>query len=312
MSIGVAVSTLGYESPEEILQDADIAMYQAKALGKERVEIYDKSMRDRALERMRIGTALRQGILQKELQLHYQPIISMQTGRIAGFEALLRWYTPDLGILNPSDFLHAMDTAGLIYSTDQWVLQNACSQAVDWQNKFSSAPPLHISVNLSAINLRHPDLFENISQVLEETKLDPKSLFLEITEKVSTPDDKGTIELLRKLRSIGIQISLDDFGTGYSALNYLAQFPVDVLKIDQSFIKMIGKKDGSNQIVEMIKALATHLGIIVVAEGVEKVEQMEFLKSINCEYAQGYFYSKPLDARSTTELLKKGYQWEQG
>ncbi|MBC8335607.1 MAG: EAL domain-containing protein [Anaerolineales bacterium] len=309
VSIGVAVSTIGYESPEDILQDADIAMYQAKELGKARVEIYDKSMRDRALERMRIGTALRQGVLQKEFRLHYQPIISMETGHIAGYEALMRWYAPNKGILYPSDFMDSIDTAGLIYTTDHWALQNACTQAVEWQKKFPSNPPLFIAVNLSARNIKHPNLVENVKEVLEETKLEPDRLWLEITEKVSAPDDESAIEVLKKLRSLGIRISLDDFGSGYSALNYLARFPIDVLKIDRSFVKMIHVDKDSQKIIEMIKTLASHLRLDVIAEGVEKAEQKSFLQSINCEYAQGYYYAKPLDAISATELLASRRKW---
>jgi len=309
VSIGVAVSTIGYESPEDILQDADIAMYQAKELGKARVEIYDKSMRERALERMRIGTALRQGVLQEEFRLHYQPIISMETGLIAGHEALMRWYVPNEGILYPADFMDAIDTAGLIYTTDHWALQNACFQAVEWQRKFPSNPPLFMAVNLSARNIKHPNLVDNIKEVLEETKLEPDRLWLEITEKVSAPDDESAIEVLKKLRSIGIRISLDDFGSGYSALNYLARFPIDVLKIDRSFVKMIHVDNDSQKIIEMIKTLASHLRLVVIAEGVEKVEQKSFLESINCEYVQGYYYEKPLDATSATELLASGRKW---
>ncbi|NQU29254.1 MAG: bifunctional diguanylate cyclase/phosphodiesterase, partial [Anaerolineae bacterium] len=306
VSIGVAISTIGYEYPEDILQDADIAMYQAKELGKERVEIFDKSMRDRALERVLIGTALRQGVLQKEFRIHYQPIISLETGHIAGFESLLRWYTTDRGILKPGDFMDLLDTAGLSYLTDNWVLQNACSQAVEWQSKFPGNPPLFITVNLSARNIIQPSLVDNIDQVLQDTKLDPRNLYLEITERATTSDDESTIEVLRKLQLMGVQITIDDFGAGYSALNYLAQFPVDVVKIDQSFIKMIGVKDASKKIIEMVKALANHLGIIVVAEGIENIEQLEFIKSINCEYAQGFYYSKPLNAKSATDLLTEG------
>lgn len=309
MSIGVAVSSIGYENPDDILRDADMAMYQAKELGKARVEAYDKAMHNRVSERLSMGIALRQGALQKEFRLHYQPIISLQTGRIVGFEALLRWYNPNRGILNPADFLYVIDTAGLVYSTDHWVLHNACVQAVEWQNKFPSTPPLFISVNLSAKNIKHPKLIENINRVLQTTKLDPASLHLEITEKVSTPDDESAIEVVRKLRSMGILISLDDFGTGYSALNYLARMPVDVLKIDQAFIKMIGKNDDIQKVIEMIKTLASHLGLILVAEGVEKPEQISFLKSLDCEYVQGYFYAKPLNSQLATQLLESRPQW---
>ena len=309
VSIGVAVSTIGYEKPDEILRDADMAMYQAKEFGKARVEIYDKSMHERVSERMRMGTALRQGALQKEFRLHYQPIISCKTGRIVGYEALMRWYTPDHGILNPAAFIDALDTAGLIYSTDHWVLQTACQQAVEWDNKFPSEYPIFLSVNLSAKNIRHPNLIKNIEPVLQETKMKPSRLWLEITEKVSAPDDESAIDVIKNLKALGIKVSLDDFGTGYSALNYLARFPVDALKIDRSFIKMIGVNDGSQKIIEMIKTLTSHLGLILIAEGVENADQVAFLHSIGCGYVQGYYYAKPMDSLAATELLASGRQW---
>ena len=308
VSIGVAVSLLGYEKPDDILRDADMAMYQAKELGKARVEVYDKAMHDRVSERFRMGTALRQGALQKEFRLHYQPIIEIKSGRIVGFEALIRWYTPERGILNPADFLFAIDTAGLIFSTDHWVLYTACVQITKWQTKFPNSPPLYISINLSAKNIKHPNLVENIKRILQITKLDPGSLHLEITENVSAPDDEDAISVLKQLRSIGIKISLDDFGTGYSALNYLARMPIDVLKIDRSFIKLIGLNDDSQKVIEMIKTLADHLGITVIAEGVEQPEQLSFLRSIHCEYAQGFLYAKPSDSKSTTKLLDNNLQ----
>lgn len=309
VSIGVAVNTSGYERAEDILRDADIAMYHAKEMGKARVEIYNKTLHDRVSERMRMGTALRQGAIQKEFRLHYQPIISLRTGQTVGFEALMRWYTPDRGILNPADFLDAIDTAGLIYSTDHWVLQNACNQVVEWGNEFPTQPPPFVSVNLSAKNIKHPNLVNNINQVLHQAKLDPIRLWLEITEKVSAPDDESAIEVLRKLRSIGIRICLDDFGTGYSALNYLARFPVDVLKIDHTFVKTIGTSNDSQKIIELIIALASHLNLIVIAEGVEKAEQIPFLKSINCDYAQGFFYAMPLDALSASKFITLERRW---
>lgn len=306
VSIGIAISSIGYENPDDILRDADMAMYQAKELGKARIEIYDKVMHDRVKKRLSMGTALRQGALQKEFRLHYQPIIALQSRKIVGFEALIRWYTPDRGILNPADFLFAIDTAGLMLSTDLWVLQTACVQTVEWQNKFPQSPPLFISVNLSAKNIKHPNLVKNIEHILQVTNLNPKSLQLEITEKVSAPDDERAIEVLRQLRSIGIRISLDDFGTGYSALNYLSRMPIDILKIDQSFIKMIGENDESQKVIEMIKMLADHLGITVIAEGVEKSEQISYLQSIKCKHVQGYYYAKPLNAQSATELIENG------
>ena len=253
-------------------------------------------------------TALRQGALQKEFRLHYQPIVSMKTGQIVGFEALIRWYTTDRGILYPADFLDVIDTANIVYLTDLWVLKTSCHQAVEWSNKYPHKPPPFISVNLSAVNIKYPKLVDNIMQVVQETGLDPNRLWLEITEKVSAPNDESTIEVLRRLRSNGIRISLDDFGTGYSALNYLARFPVDALKIDRSFVSMIGV-DESQKIIEMINALANHLGLMVIAEGVETPKQILFLRSIKCPYTQGYFYAKPLDSQAATNLLATDRQW---
>jgi EAL domain-containing protein (putative c-di-GMP-specific phosphodiesterase class I) len=202
-----------------------------------------------------------------------------------------------------------MDTAGLLYKTDHWVLQNASLQEVEWHSQFPSDPPLFISVNISARYFKHPNLVDDIDQVLQKTRLDPNRLWLEITEKVSAADDESAIIILKKLRSMGIRISLDDFGTGYSALNYLARFPVDALKIDKSFIKMIGVQEESLKIIEMIKALADHLGLILIAEGVEEAKQIPFLRSINCEYVQGFYFAKPLDSQSATSLLAKGLYW---
>jgi EAL domain-containing protein (putative c-di-GMP-specific phosphodiesterase class I) len=196
-----------------------------------------------------------------------------------------------------------------MYSTDHWVLQTACLQAAEWQKMYPATPPLFISVNLSAKNIKHPNLIENIEHILQVSNLDPGSLHLEITEKVSAPDDESAIEVLERLRSLGIKISLDDFGTGYSALNYLARLPIDVLKIDRSFVMMIGKSNYSQKVIEMIKTLAKHMGVILIAEGVEKVEQISFLQSVHCEYVQGFYYAKPSDIQATTELLKSGPTW---
>ena len=305
VSIGIALSSIGYASPDEIVRNADMAMYQAKDTGKSRVEVYDQKMHQRVNDRMRMSTALRQGALQKELKLHYQPIVLMNTGEIVGFEALMRWYTPDRGILYPGEFLDALDTAGLNYSVDIWVIRTACFQLIEWEKKYAEVGNLYISVNLSANNIKHPNLVDNIEQVLNDTGLNPNRLWLEITEKVSAPNDEQTIDVLRKLRALGVRISLDDFGTGYSALNYLAKFPVDVLKIDRSFIEMIGTNDDSLRIIEMIVALANHLKLIVVAEGIELTEQVDFLQSINCEYAQGFLFSKPMEAQNAFAFYKK-------
>ena len=309
VSIGVAISSDSYEHPEDILRDADMAMYQAKEAGKDHVEIYDKAMHDRVVQRMHMGTALRGGAIQKEFRLHYQPIISLQTGRLVGYEALLRWYTPDQGILAPGEFMAAIDTAGLIYTTDQWVLENACHQAVEWQKLYPDNSFPFVAVNLSARNIKHPNLVSNVEELLQETKLEPSRLWLEITEQVSATNDESVVTVLKNLHSLGVRISLDDFGTGYSALNYLARFPIDALKIDRSFIKMIGVNEENLRIIEILKALANQLGLILIAEGVEKADQVPFLQSIDCEYVQGFYYAHPLDAESATKLLIENGQW---
>ena len=309
VSIGIAASTNSYEQPEDILRDADMAMYQAKESGKNCVEIYDKAMHDRVLKRMKMGTALRRGALQKEFRLHYQPIVSLQTGRLVGYEALLRWYTPDQGILAPGEFMAAIDTAGLVYTTDQWVLENACQQAGEWQKLYPDNSFPFVAVNLSARNIKHPNLVSNIEELLQKTNLEPSRLWLEITEQVSATNDESVVTVLKKLHSLGIRISLDDFGTGYSALNYLARFPIDALKIDRSFIKMIGVNEENLRIIEILKALANQLGLILIAEGVEKANQIPFLQSIDCEYVQGFYYAHPLDAESATKLLIENGQW---
>ena len=305
VSIGIAISMDTYEHSEEILRDADMAMYQAKEFGKDHVEIYDSAMHDRVVQRMQLGTALRKGAIYKEFRLHYQPIISLQTGCLVGFEALLRWYTPDRGILIPGDFMAAIDTAGLVYTTDQWVLETACRQAVEWQKKYPSSNFPFVSVNLSAKNIKHPNLIDNIKKVLQETKLNPNRLWLEITEQVSVANDESVVETLKDLHALGLRISLDDFGTGYSALNYLARFPIDALKIDRSFIKMIGVNQENLRVIEILKALASHLGLVLIAEGVENADQIPFLQSIECEYVQGYYYARPLDAKSATKFLEE-------
>ncbi|MFZ5909846.1 MAG: EAL domain-containing protein [Chloroflexota bacterium] len=303
VSIGIALSAKHYEKSEDILRDADIAMYQAKELGKERIEIYDTAMHNQVMERMQLVTDLKKGAVEREFRLHYQPIISLKTGRIVGHEALLRWYKPGRGILEPEMFMGLLDTGGLLFTTDGWVLQAACLQAVKWQEEFPQDPPLFMSVNISAANLKHPNFVDHVHQILQETGLDPNMLWLEVTENISAVSDKAAIEVLRKLHASGIRISLDDFGTGYSALNYLVRFPIHALKIDRSFIQMIGVNDESLRVIETIKALADHLRLSVIAEGVDDPKQLAFLKELGCEYVQGFLLAHPMDAEAAAKIF---------
>ncbi|MFZ5819536.1 MAG: EAL domain-containing protein [Chloroflexota bacterium] len=301
ISIGIALSAKHYEKPEDILRDADIAMYQAKELGKERIEIYDTAMHNQIVERMQLVTDLKKGAVEREFRLHYQPIVSLKTGRIVGHEALLRWYKPERGILEPNMFMGLLDTGGLLYTTDGWVLHTACVQAVKWQKEFPQQPPLFMCVNISAANLKHPNFVDHVHHILQETGLAPNILWLEVTENISAVSDKAAIEVLRKLHASGIRISVDDFGTGYSALNYLVQFPIHALKIDRSFIQMIGVSDESLRVIETIKALADHLGLSVIAEGVDEPRQLAFLKELDCEYVQGFLLAHPMDAEAAAK-----------
>ncbi|GAB4504541.1 MAG: hypothetical protein Fur0043_15350 [Anaerolineales bacterium] len=306
ISIGVALSTKTYTRPEDILQDADIAMYRAKERGKERIEIYDITMHNQILKRMQMVTALKKGALGKEFALHYQPIISLRDSRIVGHEALLRWYKPDQGILNPEVFMDLLDTDGLLFSIDDWVLKVACQQAVEWQQEFSSDFPLFMCVNISAANLKHPHFLDKVQQVIQETGLIPNRLWLEVTEKISAVNDEAAIDILKKIHALGIRISVDDFGTGYSALNYLVRFPIDALKIDRSFVQMIGVNEDSLRVIETIKALADHLGLTVIAEGVDDPKQIPFLKTLKCKYVQGFLLAHPMDAKSAAKILRQG------
>lgn len=303
ISIGIALSTKNYTRPEDILQDADIAMYRAKERGKERIEIYDHAMHNQIIEQMQMVTALKKGALEKEFRLHYQPIISLQDGRIVGHEALLRWYKPGRGILQPELFMGLLNTDGLLFSVDDWVLNAACRQAVEWQRQYSLEAPLFMCVNISAANLKHPQFLNKVQQTLKETGLPPHNLWLEVTEKISAVNDEAAIDVLKKLHALGIRISLDDFGTGYSALNYLVRFPIDALKIDRSFIQMIGVNEDSLKVIQTIKALADHLGLSVIAEGVDDPKQIPFLKALKCEYVQGFLLAHPMDAEAATKIL---------
>jgi diguanylate cyclase (GGDEF)-like protein/PAS domain S-box-containing protein len=299
-SIGIALYNSSYQSPEEILRDADTAMYSAKALGKGRFEIFDATMRANTIARLQLETELRRGIERKEFEVYYQVLVSLETGRILGFEALVRWKHPTRGIVSPNEFIPVAEETGLIVPLDQWVLRTACQQARIWQARFDDDPPLLISVNLSARHFLQPDLVQQCREVLDETKLSHSSLNIEVTESAMMPAPEDAIDLMGQLKSLGVKLALDDFGTGYSSLSYLHRFPLDSLKIDRSFVSHMMEDD---EIVRAIITLGRNLGLKVVAEGVETIEQIAKLKSLGCEYAQGYYFSIPINAQEATDLL---------
>jgi diguanylate cyclase (GGDEF)-like protein/PAS domain S-box-containing protein len=302
-SIGVALSTAGYEHAEDVLRDADTAMYRAKSLGGARYEIFDKKMDANARDLLQIETDLWRALERDELTLDYQPIVSLRTGRIAGFEALLRWLHPSRGMVSPLEFISVAEETGLIIPMGQWVLNQACAQTREWQKRYPQKPPLTISVNLSPKQFMQRDLIDQISLALDKGGLSPASLKVEITEGMVMQNVESTMQMLGQLQALGIAISLDDFGTGYSSLSYLHRFPISTLKIDQSFVSSMSNNQESLEIVRTILGLARNLKMEVIAEGVETLEQAVELKAMNCEYGQGYYFSKALNANSAVRFL---------
>ena len=292
-SIGIALSSSGYDCADDILRDADIAMYRAKENGKARYEVFDHGMHARAVSRLQLESDLRQAIEQKEFSVYYQPIVSLQTGRLAGFEALVRWNHPRRGLVSPADFIPVAEETGLIVPIGQWVLNEACAQVRQWQLDSPSHRALSLSVNLSARQVAQPDLLERIKEALDNSKLNSHCLKLEITESVVMENAEAAALMFKQLRALGVQLSIDDFGTGYSSLSYLHRFPLNYLKIDRSFVTRL-TTDNDNAIVRTISTLARNLGMEVIAEGIETEEQYQQLKMLGCEYGQGYLFSRPV------------------
>jgi diguanylate cyclase (GGDEF)-like protein/PAS domain S-box-containing protein len=303
VSIGIAPGDASYRQAEDILRDADTAMYHAKADGKGRYVTFDAEMRTAAIARLTIETELRRAIEREEFRVHYQPIVSLDTYRITGFEALLRWQHPERGLVPPAEFIGVAEEAGLITTIGLWVLRAACRQMAAWQVEYPQCSRQMICVKVSAIQFTQPTLFDEVARILDETGLNPRCLKLEITEGVLVDDPKHAVELLTRLRALGVQIGVDDFGTGYSSLSYLEQFPIDTLKVDRSFVSRLGTSNESNEIIQTIVNLAHNLKIDVVAEGVEQPGQAQWLRGVDCEFGQGYLFSKPVPSEAAGALL---------
>ncbi len=304
VSIGIALSTIGYEHPDEVLRDADTAMYRAKMTGKARHEVFDRAMHARALNLLQLETDLRRAIEREELALHYQPIVDMNSGRISGFEALIRWHHPSKGFISPIDFIPIAEETGLIIPIGQWVLDEACRQVKDWQDRFPEYASLQMSVNLSGRQFTQSDLCESIKSTLLKYDINPRSIKLEITESMMMEDVEDAIKMLQQLRGLGIELSIDDFGTGYSSLNYLRRFPISTLKIDRSFVSQMGGGEENEEIVKTIVMLAKNLNMDVIAEGIETEKQRLQLMALRCQYGQGYLFSRPLNPVDAAILLK--------
>jgi diguanylate cyclase (GGDEF)-like protein/PAS domain S-box-containing protein len=304
-SIGIVFGANGYEKAEELIRDADLAMYRAKMKGKGRFEWFESQMHDGMLSRFQLEMDLPRAIERQEFLLHYQPIVDLDNETIVGFESLIRWQHPTRGFIPPNEFIPIAEETGIILSIGKWVLRESCRQMAQWQKLFPLADNLIISVNLSGAQLEQTDLTWQVQQILAESGLRPNCLKLEITESVIMKNAEQAIETAQKLRKMGVRISIDDFGTGYSSLSYLHRFPIETLKVDRSFINRIGVGDENEAIVQTIISLAENLGIDVVAEGIEKSEQLDFLRKIHCHYGQGFYYSRPIDTDSAGKILQE-------
>ncbi len=293
-SIGISIFPHDGVDPETLVRNADTAMYRAKEQGRDNYQLYAPAMNARALERLALENMLRRALKQKELTVHYQPLIDLGSGSITGMEALVRWRHPELGLLLPAHFVSTAELSGLIIPIGDWVLRTACRQVHSWNKRLDAA--LTVSVNLSARQFSQPDLVAQVRDALRETGLAPELLELEITESNAMQNAENTIRTLRELKAAGVRISMDDFGTGYSSLNYLKRFPIDTLKLDQSFVRDSTTDPSDAAIVSAVIAMAHSLDLKVVAEGVETREQLEFLRHRNCDMIQGFYFSAPLSA----------------
>jgi diguanylate cyclase (GGDEF)-like protein/PAS domain S-box-containing protein len=293
-SIGIVLGGGAYVSPEEVLRDADTAMNRAKAQGRARSILFDAGMHTRAVALLRLETDLRRALERGEFDLSYQPIIALETGRITGYEALLRWRHPDRGVVLPEEFIAVAEETGLIIPLGRWVLASACARMSAWTRASGSGAGLTMNVNLSGVQFAQSDLVEQIGRILEETGLAGRQLGIEITESVVMKDFDAAQALLASLHAREVRLHIDDFGTGYSSLSYLPRFPIDALKIDRSFVSRLGAEGEGEEIVRAIITLAAGLGMEVVAEGVERPEQLERLRKLSCTHAQGFFFARPL------------------
>jgi diguanylate cyclase (GGDEF)-like protein len=309
-SIGIALSTTGYDHPENMLRDADTAMYRAKARGKACYEVFDKGMHTTAVYLLQMENDLRRALDREELRVYYQPIVSLDNGQLVGFEALLRWQHPERGFISPADFISMAEDTGLIVPIGMWTLKRACQQLPKWQWQGPANRQLFMSVNLSSKQLAQSGLVDQIRETLAETNVDPRHLKLEITESSVMENAESAVQLLRRLKALGVQLSIDDFGTGYSSLGYLHRFPVDILKIDRSFIGRIGEAAENIEIVRTIISLAENMGMEVVAEGIETLAQLRQLQKLNCQLGQGYLFSRAVDPASIDAWISRRPDWQ--
>jgi diguanylate cyclase (GGDEF)-like protein/PAS domain S-box-containing protein len=305
-SVGIALSTPEHQRAEELLQEADVAMRRAKAMGGSRCEMFDAAMHTRAVNRLKLEKELREAIEKNQFRVYYQPVVRLKTNQITGFEALLRWQHPEQGLISADKFLAAAEDTGLLVSTGHWVIQQACQQLRAWDNEIPSlSDAVSMSVNVSAKQLADARFIADLSATLRETGIDPSRLHLEITESVATADAKLTAAVLPHLKQLRVGVVLDDFGTESSSLNSLRQFAVEALKIDHSLVSEMLTDRVARDMVELIVLLSHKLKFRVIAEGVESAKQLDQLRELGCELGQGYLFSSPVDAKEVEQLLRQ-------
>ena len=296
-SVGVALNTFGADNPDDLLAHAEAAMYQAKLRGGFGAETFDESLRIEVLDRMATEHSLHRALERSELLLHYQPVVEVRGGTTVGVEALIRWDHPDQGLVAPGRFIPVAEESGLIIPIGAWVLEEACNQLRHWQRGTGIGGS--VEVNLSARQIDDPGIVATIEEILGRTGLPPGHLTLEITESALMRDAAAALVVLRALKGLGVLLAIDDFGTGYSSLSYLQRFPLDILKVDRMFVQELDSDSGGREIVSAVVSLAHALGLEVVAEGVETERQLEILQALECDFAQGFLFSRPVPA---TEL----------
>ncbi len=307
-SIGIALSSAGHETAEDMVRDADIAMYRAKTKGRAQYQIFDQAMHEQASSQLQVEIDLRHALERNEFRLHYQPIVELSTQRLVGFEALVRWMHPSRGLIQPSDFIAIAEESSLILPLGEWILNESCRQLNVWHKENPGASKLTVSVNLSSKQFAKPDLADRIAAALDSAGVDPRCLKLEITESHIMENTGMAVTIMNKLRAIGVELSLDDFGTGYSSLSYLHRLPVNYLKIDRSFIARMTKNEENSEIAQTIIRLAQNLKMQVVAEGIETADQLARLKKLNCEFGQGYYFSVPLEPTEAGDLVSTTFK----
>jgi EAL domain-containing protein (putative c-di-GMP-specific phosphodiesterase class I) len=305
-SIGIALGTSSQDTPDDLLRNADFAMYRVKEQGKANYEVFDPSMSPHALERLKLENDLKRAIEREEFVVHYQPQIELSTDKIVGVEALVRWNHPERGLVFPDEFIALAEKTGLIIPIGNWVLEKACRQARTWWEQHDDVTSLKLCVNLSARQVQYPRLAQEVTRTIQATGVDLNNLNLEITESVAMEEQEDTFTRLSELKQLGIELAIDDFGTGYSSLSYLKRLPVDVLKIDKSFVWGLGEDDANTMLVSAIIELAHALGLRTVAEGVETAEQLEQLRKLGCDVVQGNYLMRAFTSEEMLALVEAG------